>query len=230
MSIAAIENQALSESEYRLLDTLHRVSMVLARNDRKDAIVIVSRELAVTESEAVRWILKAEDFLALGIVEGIDDARKVYRFRLEKMFNTCMAMAVRTETETLTKPTRVRITLMKNGQEQETGESKIVTATHTKVRPNCLDTNALNLALKLAREIAILSGVRDMKKGGQFNIGTLNIQQNNGGLPGADILQDLTNAQLTSLLGAEIVDVQQEPSTPAESGRPEGAGETPAAD
>lgn len=226
MSVAAIEPQSLSESEYRLLDTLHRVSMVLARNDRKDAITIVGRELGVTETESVRWILKAEEFMGMGIVEGIHDASKVYRFRLEKMFNTCMAMAVRTETETLTKPTRVRITLMTNGQETETGESKIVTATHTKVRPNCLDTNALNLALKLAREIAALSGVRGTK-GGQFNIGTLNIQQNNGGLPGAETLQDLTNAQLVSLLGAEVVDVQQEPSTPAESGRPESAGETP---
>lgn len=218
---------ALQESEYRLLDTLYRVSMVLARHDRKDAIRLVGDEFQINEEAAIRWILKAEDFMTMGVAEGIDDARKIYRFRLEKMFNTCMAMAVRTETETLSKPTRVRITMKTNGVESDTGESKIVMATHTKVRPNCLDTNALNLARKLAIDIAAISGVRGAK-GGQLNIGTLNIQNNNG-LPGADTLQDLTNAQLVKLLGAEIVDVQQEPTTPAEPRGQEGAGETPPA-
>lgn len=214
----------LDAREFTLLSRLYQICIWMAKNKRKEVIKLVIDEYDTDEASAETWVRKAEDFMALGVLEGAASARQAYNHRLQKIHDLCMAHAVKDEVEVTTKPYRVMV-IDRDGQ--QTGETKIITAQQTKVRVNVLDTSAINVALKAAREMAMINGGRAVDSRGNTTYNNVNVQVNNTELPGANRTSDLSNEELAKLAGflpvpdivieaepgsKDVVDVQVVPS------------------
>lgn len=210
LDIAEDEPQGLTGREYTLLSRLHKVIFLLAKHDRVEVVDLIMKEFQISAGEAEIWIVKGEDFLALGVLDSADDARRIYHMRLMDIYNLCMEHAVVDQVEQTTKPMRLEVVITTGEDGETVTERQIVNATTTKVKPNSLNTGAVTVALKAAREAAHIGGgrPRDPKS---INIGALQVNQ---GLPSAQITQDLGTEQLTSLLGMEIIDAEPQPVLP----------------
>lgn len=196
------EVEALEPREFELLSRLHQISLWLALHPRTKVLKLTREEYAIGAPEAEVWIRKAEDFLALGVPEAADRARQLYNFRLQRIHDTAMAMAVRDSVEVIEKPTRLIVERPDGGG----GPTEVVRkVTHTKVKHQILDTGALQVALKAARELAHLAGLRVKEGRGGGPPVSVNVQVNNGELPSAQQTSQLANQQLAAMLGAEVV-------------------------
>src|SRR5690606_10626504 len=82
---------ALSPSEFELLSRLHNVCVWLALDDHDKVVERIMAEFEVTEPGAKLWIQKAQDFMATGIIDGVDKAREMYHLRLMRMHDICIS-------------------------------------------------------------------------------------------------------------------------------------------
>lgn len=195
---------SLSSREYEFVSRVHRICLWLAKETEDETIQRCIDELGMTEPTAKKWIAKAEDYMALGIVENIDISREMYNYRLEQIFNLCMSNAQRDMVEVTTKPWKLRVA----GQNDENQDRfEVITATQTKVKANALDVGAIQTALKAAEKAARLAGVKVGKVGGGAKIGTVNVQINQGELPGAQSIGEMSNEQLAGLAGLEVAEL-----------------------
>lgn len=188
----------LSAAEYDLVSRVHRVCVWLARHrSRKKVVEEIIEEFGCDEAAAVVWISKAQEFMALGMIGGADKAREMYHHRLLEIYEVAMRHATKDRIKTVTKPTKVV------GPD---GQFRVINGTHVTVEKDVLDSAALGLALKAAREIAHVQGARPRDGGGPRSLHVENLQINNGQLPQANQTDQLTNASLAMLLGAEVVE------------------------
>lgn len=203
LDIAEDDPQGLTDREYTLLARLHKIVTLLAKHDRAEVADLIMEEFSVDADDAEKWIVKSEDFLALGVLDSAADARRIYHMRLMDIYNLCMDHAVVDQVEQITKPVKMKVET--TGENDETIVSQqIVNAVTTKVKPNSLNVGAVTVAMKAAREAAHIGGgrPRDPKS---INVAALQINQ---GLPSAQLTQDLGNDQLADLLGLEVIDAE----------------------
>lgn len=187
---------ALTDREWSLVSKLNQVCMIAARfRTREQVLEEIGTSLMVKPAEAERWLRKAEEYMASGAIESVDAARDMYHVRLTEIYARAMEHSVKDVIEITTKPTRLVI--------DESGETRVINATHHKVKPNMLDTGALQVALKAAREAAHIMGVRPNDRRRGVAIGTVNMQINS---PQASTTMEMANNQLASMIGAEIID------------------------
>jgi hypothetical protein len=189
----------LDAREYTLISRIYQICVWLARHKRREVVKLIQEEYGVTVEEAEVWVRKAEDFMALGVLEGAATAKQVYNLRLQRIFDLCMANAQRDIVEITTKPTRIY---------DVEGKAHMQMAQHTKVKPQSLDSAALALAMKAAKEMAILNGGRAAE--GKNGVTNNFVQINNNEVPGAQTTQDLSNEQLAQLAGVVMAPIQVE--------------------
>jgi len=190
---------ALTPSEALLIDRLNTISIWIAREKNRVAVVaLVAQEWGTTKQAAERWVAKTEDFLCRGIFEDVQASRALYLRRLEDIHGLAMTHAVKDQVEVTTKPVR-----LKNDSD---GKMVQINGQHTKIKPNALDPNALAIAMKAAREIAHITGARP--RDGRMNVGHMNVLVNGaGGIEAsAQTTNQLSNESLAQMVGGEVVD------------------------
>lgn len=199
---------ALDVREYELLSRLFSITVWLAKFPKRSQVVAhVRQEYECTDPVAELWVRKAEDMIALGVLDGVDDSRKLYHLRLNHLFGTLMQHLIKDQVEVTTKPLNLKI-VTEDGV--PTGKFQQVDGRITKVKHQALDPAVANMLFKLAKEMAHVTGGRPMTGrggGGIGRVGTVNVQINHGELPSAQQADQLSNEQLARLMGAEIVQV-----------------------
>lgn len=202
-----LDLKGLSHAEYELLQQLNLVSMWLARHEETHVQVLCREELDQTEAEAIAIIQKAKDYMALGAVESAADAKAQYRMRLEGIYALCMAHAVGNDVEVTQKPIKVKVVVHDDpASEGKEAGTQVINGQVVKTKPDVLNVGAVGLAIKAAREIAHVMGARPSVARG-VNIGKMQmlVQGNQGqALPGADILDQLGNADLAAAAGVQL--------------------------
>lgn len=189
----------LSDREYELVSRIHSVAIWMARSKPGEVKRRIMDDFNCTEAVADQWMRKAEDFMHLGVMEGVADARAVYRDQLMRIYLLAMSMTVRNQVEITQKPVKVRVESTDGVQQ----DPQVITATITKTKANVLDVGAMSVALKAAKEMAYIAGARPSGKAGNMQINQqFNIGQDT--LPDANLLQDLSNDQLVKLLGSDL--------------------------
>lgn len=216
------ELSALSEREFVFLDRIFKISCWLAVNRRPAVVKMAQDDFHLTEGVAEQWVQKAEDAMALTAIENVDTARTQFRFRLEQIFTMAMANARRDEIEVVHKPIRVEV---KVGDSDAKVQTETIQGTVTKIRKDVFDPNALNIALKTAREIARVQGIMGRDGKGGINVGTqVNVHLAPGSnIPTAQGLDTMDNAALLRMLGADVVGESGAKSVEVLPGEPEQA-------
>ena len=183
----------LTDREYVFVSRVNEIAVWLAHEDgdRDKVVEKIRQRYDCSMDIAKRWLLKAEDYLAMGAFEDAQQSRRMYIFRLERIHAIAMDHAVADRIEVTTKPTRLKI--------EGTGEEKVVNATQTKVKPNSLDVSALQTAMKAAREIALMTGGKSLT-GGTVNTAVII----NGQDAHASVVQDLSVEALAQMAGVAI--------------------------
>jgi hypothetical protein len=203
--------KGLTSREFTLLSRIHTVCMKLANHDRAEVLKQIIEDFDCDADVAEQWLAKAEDYMAMGAMTDAETARSMYHLRLSQIYSLCMANAITDEVEQTTKPMKLEVEI-RDQDGQEIHDRQIVNASITKVRPNRLNTGALAIAMKAAREAAhILGGrPRDPKT---IAIGALQIN-NEAGMSTAQQTHQLANDQLAQIAGLEIIDVEGVPILP----------------
>lgn len=197
---------ALNDREWTLISRLNQICVLAARLPSRDKVLEeIALDWRIGRTEAEKWLRKGEEFMASGVVEGVDMARRMYHMRLSEIYGTAMKHAVKDQVKVTTKPTRV---IVDGVDEDGKPMSRVITAQHTEIRPNSLDTAALQVALRAAREAAHILGVSPNRgrRGVQIEQVNLNI---GSGVMGNNVM-DMANDQLAALLGAQVIDAQAE--------------------
>ena len=190
-----VEPAALSDREWGLISRLNQISIMLARSETREKVInSIKAEWNIGNTEAEKWLRKGEEYMASGAIEHVDGAREIFHHRLTEIYGLAMKHAVKDQVEVTTRPTRI---IDKDGQ------PVVIDGKHTKVKYQSLDTGALQVALKAAKEAAHLMGVkpRDGRLG--VAIGTVNVLQ--AAPAQANTTNELANQALAALVGAEIV-------------------------
>lgn len=195
-----VEPAALSDREWGLISRLNQISIMLARSDTREAVIKrIKAEWNIGDTEAERWLRKGEEYMASGAIEHVEGAREMFHHRLTEIYGLAMEHAVRDQVEVTTRPTRII---------DKDGESVVINGKHTKVKYNALDTGALQVALKAAKDAAHLMGVKPHEGRLGVAIGTVNVHQ--AAPAQANTTNELANKALAELVGAEIIDVVAE--------------------
>lgn len=195
---------ALTDREYELFDRSNRIASWLARNTVAETVNQTVEVYGCDAATARKWVAKARDLLNMGVLEDLEQARRVYLSRLNRIHDLAMAHAVRDEVEITTKPQRITVDLIDGDTEE-----RMINATITKVRPRALNTQALNTALKSAREVAMLTGARQGRNG---SVSQTNIFMGQG-VAMAHETERMSVEQLAGMLGdgVEVIDVEAGP-------------------
>lgn len=193
----------LSTTETDFLLILNEVSIILARapNEGK-AVEMIVADRSCSEDEAILWVQKAHDYMAIGCVEAQDQAREMYHLRLTQMYAICAANVMRDEVKVVSKVKRVVVEVRdQDGELIKVGREPIMVH-ETEVKKDVFNSAAVQAALKAAREAAHIMGGRP-RDPAMVKIGQINTQVNN--YPGAQQTQDLVAQSLAGLIGAEVV-------------------------
>lgn len=192
---------ALTRSEYHLIATIFKISKWLAKYSRENVVNRCGRELGMTAAVAEKWIAKAEDYLALGCIEGMEDARKMYVARLNDIFHSCMGNLIADQVEVTKKPMKLKVV---DQSDKVIGVQEVV-GEITKVKVARFNPDAHALAFKISKEIAYIQGGRPADGPRQ----QINVQVNTSAQAiDGKMVSDLSNAQLVSKLGGELVEFE----------------------
>lgn len=202
---------AMTEREWTLISRLNQICVMIARGKSREGVAEeIREEFALSAADAEKWLRKAEEYMASGAIEQVDATREMYHIRLTEIYGLAMEHAVKDQIEVTTKPTRVVVS--EGGKE----ESRIITGQHTKIKPKALDTQALSVALKAAKEIAHIMGGRPNERRRGIAVGTVNVQVNGGEL--AAKTMEMTNEMLAAMIGAQVDEIEVIDAGEAERG------------
>ena len=204
--------QGLTGREFDLFSKVNTISIMLAKHDRDEVVHLVEEEYGLERAAAIRWVQKAEDYMAMGLLNSAEDAKRMYHLRLTQIYDICMAHAIADEVRTTHKPIRMEV-VVRTEDGEEVREKQMVESTVTEVKHGRFNTNAIQAAMKAAREAAHIMGGRPRDP--KISIGALQINQGaDGKISTAQETQDLANDQLAALAGFEMIDAEATPILP----------------
>lgn len=148
----------------------------------------------MSRPRALRLYMEARDFLMMGVKSSRDAAAGKYLARLEWLLRVVGDHIVTDEVENTSMGPAPVASKQGEGAPQPGGRTLKV-----KVKPKVLSVSASQLALKIMKEIAIVTGGRS----GAGPV-TFNLTQNNLNMPGARETTKMTNEGLASYLTGAV--------------------------